>query len=322
MSPRAVDRDKEKRTEIARTTLETVQRGKFVLDDVMHDVSASTARSLEGVRLYGPESPLAEWRHGPARSSFTPASPVFRDTTCKSIILEISTLAGARLLWTTSKASDRSAIGILNFASAKTPGGGFLTGAQAQEESLARSSNLYATLQTDLAEQFYTLHRLDPEGGYYSHSILYSPSVTFFRDDDGTFLKPIEVDVMTCAAVNAGVVRQSFFARLAGKSEEAKIERVMRERMARILAVAERHGLRQLVLGSFGTGVFKNKVEMVAGIWADLLGKESSRFGKSFDRVVFAILGKETFTRFEDAFEARVIGDGRYRGESASMHSS
>jgi len=34
----------------------------------------------------------------------------------------------------------------LNFASAKNAGGGFLGGSQAQEESLARSSALYATL--------------------------------------------------------------------------------------------------------------------------------------------------------------------------------
>ncbi|HBR75644.1 MAG TPA: TIGR02452 family protein, partial [Cyanobacteria bacterium UBA11159] len=37
-------------------------------------------------------------------------------------------------------------IGVLNFASAKNPGGGFLRGTQAQEESLARSSALYKSL--------------------------------------------------------------------------------------------------------------------------------------------------------------------------------
>ena len=37
-------------------------------------------------------------------------------------------------------------VGVLNFASAKNPGGGFLNGAMAQEESLAASGGLYRTL--------------------------------------------------------------------------------------------------------------------------------------------------------------------------------
>ncbi len=40
-------------------------------------------------------------------------------------------------------------VGVLNFASAKNPGGGFLRGANAQEESLARSSSLYLALSQD-----------------------------------------------------------------------------------------------------------------------------------------------------------------------------
>ena len=41
----------------------------------------------------------------------------------------------------------KEAVGVLNFASAKNPGGGFLNGAKAQEESLAASGGLYQTLQ-------------------------------------------------------------------------------------------------------------------------------------------------------------------------------
>src|SRR4051812_40037332 len=37
-------------------------------------------------------------------------------------------------------------VAMLNFASAKSPGGGFLGGSQAQEESLARASALYPCL--------------------------------------------------------------------------------------------------------------------------------------------------------------------------------
>ena len=39
------------------------------------------------------------------------------------------------------------AVAALNFASARSPGGGFLSGSQAQEESLARASALYTCLQ-------------------------------------------------------------------------------------------------------------------------------------------------------------------------------
>jgi uncharacterized protein (TIGR02452 family) len=77
-------------------------------------------------------------------------------------------------------------IACLNFASAKNPGGGFLSGSQAQEESLARASGLYASLQTQ--PEFYAFHR-QQASGIYSHRIIYSPHVPVFRDDGGRLLE-------------------------------------------------------------------------------------------------------------------------------------
>ncbi|TDL18021.1 hypothetical protein BD410DRAFT_793713 [Rickenella mellea] len=289
------DSQRRTRSDIAQTTLKAVETGKFTVDGDVFDIADLVNKSVEETRLYGSDSTLSSWKTNiPSLTSSSSRS--------NSIILEISTLAGARLLATTRP--DHK-IGVLNFASAKKPGGGFLGGAQAQEESIARSSSLYPTLITPTTKPFYDTHRHDPKGGYYSHAMIYSPGVVCFRDDSGEWLKPIEVDVVTSPAVNAGTVRQTLYAELAGKSEEAKIERVMRERMARILYLFEKNGVRHLVLGSFGTGVFKNDVKTVARIWADLLGREGSRFEKSFERVVFAVLGKETFTKFEEAFDAR-----------------
>ena len=88
---------------------------------------------------------------------------------------------------------------------------------------------------------------------------------------------------------------------------EGKIETAMRERMARVLFLFERQGVRHLVLGSFGTGVFKNKVDTVASIWADLLVGDNARFAHSFEHVVFAVLGRDTYDTFRDVFDARDV---------------
>jgi uncharacterized protein (TIGR02452 family) len=72
-------------------------------------------------------------------------------------------------------------VGVLNFASAKNPGGGFLRGASAQEESLARSSSLYLALsQERFFTEFYGYNRRG-KTGIYSDRIIYSPRVTIFK---------------------------------------------------------------------------------------------------------------------------------------------
>ena len=100
-------------------------------------------------------------------------------------------------------------IGVLNFASAKKPGGGFINGAQAQEESIARSSTLYPSLTTREGKKFYTHYQADPNNAFYTHAMVYSPAVVLFRGDMGDLKKPIDVDVLTSAAVNAGDVREN-----------------------------------------------------------------------------------------------------------------
>jgi len=199
----------------------------------------------------------------------------------------------------------RRRVGVLNFASAKKPGGGFQSGAQAQEESIARSSTLYPSLVGSRGEEFYSSHNKTFTGGYYSHAMIFSPDVTVFRTDSGKLAEPIQIDVVTSAAVNAGAVRQTLNGQVAGEAEEVKIGRVMKERMGRILFLFEKHRVNDLVLGSFGTGVFQNNVSLVAAIWAELLVAPGARFANSFDRVVFAILGRSTFVEFRDSFEER-----------------
>ncbi|GBE87627.1 hypothetical protein SCP_1103040 [Sparassis crispa] len=297
------DKRRRRLKEIAESTLEAIEQGSFSLNNVTHDLNSRIVRAKKNTRYYAPDSLLSRW------SSLSPPwrSP---QTPTKVSLLETSTLEGARWLSATHSgnrpASDASAkIAILNFASAKKPGGGFKSGAQAQEESIARSSTLYPTLMTRTGQEFYTLHHRDQKGGYYSHAMIYSPGVTVFRDDGGGWVEPLDVDVLTSAAVNAGVARHTLHGRVAGPAVEGKIEKAMRERMARILYLFESNRATSIVLGSFGTGVFRNNVAVVANIWADLLLSDGARFKDSFDHVAFAILGKPTFEEFQKVFEDR-----------------
>lgn len=257
---------------------------------------------LSGTRYYASDSLLSLW------SQPTSASNVTRESATEISIVEISTLEGANFLASNSHTppeETRRRIGVLNFASAKHPGGGFQSGAQAQEESIARSSTLYQSLTSPKVGRFYSSHNKDPKGGYYSHTMIFSPDVTVFRTDSGKLTEPMQIDVVTSAAVNAGVVRRTLNGQVAGEAEEVKIGRVMKERMGRILFLFEKYGVKDLVLGSFGTGVFQNKVSLVAAIWAELLVAPGARFANSFDRVVFAIIGRSTFVEFRDSFEER-----------------
>jgi uncharacterized protein (TIGR02452 family) len=71
----------------------------------------------------------------------------------------------------------RDEVVALNFASATRPGGGFRSGAHAQEESLARASGLVASLEA--AAEFYTFHRAQRDARY-SDRVIYSPAYRCF----------------------------------------------------------------------------------------------------------------------------------------------
>ncbi|MBD0314816.1 MAG: TIGR02452 family protein [Microcoleus sp. T3-bin5] len=190
-------------------------------------------------------------------------------------VANATTLSAARRL----KAEGSAKVLALNFASAKNPGGGFLSGSQAQEESLARASGLYATQQAQFA--FYEHHR-SGHSCLYSDHVIYSPSVPVFRDDAGTLLaQPWQCHFLTAAAVNAGAVRQN------EPQRKNQIIPIMEQRTRMVLAGAIAHGCDALVLGAWGCGVFKNDPFVVAGIFAKILAESPSE--GQFRHIDFAV---------------------------------
>jgi uncharacterized protein (TIGR02452 family) len=181
-------------------------------------------------------------------------------------------------------------IALLNFASATKPGGGFLNGANAQEESIARSSGLYPCINQHQEMYQYGARDRSP---LYSDYMSFSPKVPYFREDDGKLSeRPIYVSMITSPAVN--------LSQCDGR-EASQAREVMKVRMRKIIWIAIEHGVRGLVLGAFGCGVFKNDPSDIARIEAELLVEE--HLGQFFDLVVNPIICTRGNDRNFVAFE-------------------
>lgn len=178
-------------------------------------------------------------------------------------------------------------IGALNFASAKNPGGGFLGGARAQEESLARSSGLYFSLTSPAARVYYVENKKESKCIYTDH-VICTPACPVIKDDAGTLREvPMKVTFITAPAVNAGVVRK----RLSYRDGPDEVIRDRMERRIRyVLDVAAENEVDRIVLGAFGCGVFRNDPAVVAAIFYNLLVREG--YAACFSHIVFAIPGK------------------------------
>ncbi|MDQ0994330.1 TIGR02452 family protein [Streptomyces sp. V3I7] len=259
---------------IARGTEEIVAAGTYVAPDgreVLLAAAIEAARSA--TRMYGPYP--------------VPVPPATEADTLVEVTAESSLEAARRL------ADPSNPVAVLNFASARNPGGGYLNGAQAQEEALCRASALYTCLLR--APEFYDHHRAhrDP---FYTDRVVHSPAVPVFRDDRGDLLdQPYLAGFLTAAAPNAGVV----LSRMPERASE--LPRALGVRAERVLETAAALGYRRLVLGAWGCGVFRNDPVRVAGAFRGLLGA-GGRFERAFEHVVFGVLDRTRGAVVREAF--------------------
>ena len=159
----------------------------------------------------------------------------------------------------------------LNFANGIHPGGGFLSGARAQEEVLCRSSALYQTLVND---PMYEAHRKRPRPDSTDWAI-YSPDVPVFRKDGGVELdQPWLLSFITCAAPVASRI---------GQPESGDL---LQRRIHRVLSITKAFGYAALVLGAWGCGAFANDPRRTA---VDFRRALENDFSGAFFEIVFAI---------------------------------
>lgn len=273
-----------KLTSVAAETVQFASRGEYAAP------SGATIRirdrvlaAVKGSVLYRPGS-LDTWE---------PKERLERPATIE-VTGETTAAAGRRLV----EQEGEGRVAILNFASGKNPGGGFLRGAKAQEEDLARCSALYACLVEQ--RDYYDQNRASGSLLYTDH-LIYSPDVPFFRDEQHALLeRPFALSIITVPAPNAGEALQR------DEGSEQDIRAALERRAAMVLAAAGAHGHRCLVLGAWGCGVFRNDSVEVADVFALWLGHP--RFRGAFSRVVFAVYDRAADQPNYRAFRDRFAG--------------
>jgi len=273
-------KNKSGRTEIARHSLQIIEDGYYSSengDKVI--VEGKIAHSVAETCTYTPEEmqALKEVVLAQDKNTFDTRIEVWNCSTIDAL----QNLAGS------------SKVGILNFASAKNPGGGFLGGASAQEESLARSSSLYAALSKDRSMYEYNRARTTL---LYSDYLIYSPETIFWFDDEGNYLPELLIaDVITSPAPNRGAILQNN-----RKDELALLPEVFKERIRQVLAIAYSKGCETLILGAWGCGVFRNEPADVAAYFEEVI---RTHFSTAFKHIVFAVYDRSKDGANIQAFE-------------------
>lgn len=178
-----------------------------------------------------------------------------------------------------AKEGDR--ICVLNYASYKHPGGGFLSGAKSQEEDLCRESGLFHCLVSQHA--WYKAHRLESTACTYTDDFIYSKDVPFIRNG-----KVYLTDVLTMAAPNACDTDYDF-------------NDIFEKRMSIAYRIPACNDCNVVLLGAWGCGVFGNDPKFVAGTWM----KMTKRWPHLYREVVHPVKDERVFRVFKDVILGR-----------------
>lgn len=264
---------------IALDTVEILNNKTFSLDGTTIHLQATVDRCIANTVFYAANDVIP----------VQPPSNYFYPVTDIQVTQESSLQACHRI----AKVNRKDHVACLNFASAIEPGGMFRDGTNTQEDSLARASALFVALDSDTGKQMYLYNRQHHAShrGLYSDTILYSPDVPVFKDDNGNLEAPYPISFITAAAVDRPLCK--------GVPEET-IRETMYNRARKILSVAANNGVKHLVLGAWGCGIFAHDPTDIASLFADLLTEDD--FKERFVSVTFPLTDPTMLRIFQEHF--------------------
>lgn len=186
---------------------------------------------------------------------------------------------------------------VLNFASSINPGGFFMQGSSAQEESLCHHSTLYNVLASNAFVPLYENNRKSQRDGLFQDRGIWTPNV-IITDDAGVARRT--VNVLTLPAPNLKAVHRAH-----GDREVAN--EVFRRRMRMLIDFVNIIGQRGLVLGAWGCGAFGWPASWVA----NMMQTEMARFAGN--KIRLSIIDRPTADIFKNNLIHVPLRDGEQR---------
>lgn len=259
---------KELRTKEYRNTVEIVNQGHYVTESGAEYTFPSDSEMMRHTIFYGTEIPVVE-----------------ESQSSEQTIVEVRNIdclyAGAEL-----KTQGYNPA-VLNMASRRNPGGGVVTGAGAQEETLFRRTNLFRSLYqfAPYAEQYgikrsHQQYPLDRNFGG-----IYTPDAIYFRESEqkgyALLEKPICLSFITVAGINRPDLTAD------GKIADHHVGPI-KNKIRTIFRMGLVHGHDSLVLGALGCGAFRNPPRHVARLFHEVM--DEPEFKNRYRLIVFAIL--------------------------------
>lgn len=176
---------------------------------------------------------------------------------------------------------------VLNMASRRNPGGGVVTGAGAQEETLFRRTNLFRSLYqfAPYAEQYgirRSRHQYPLDRNYGG---VYTPDAIYFRESEqkgyALLEEPVSLSFITVAGMNRPDLTVD------GMIADHHVGPI-KNKIRTIFRMGLVHGHDSLVLGALGCGAFRNPPRHVARLFLEVM--DEPEFKNRYRLIVFAIL--------------------------------
>lgn len=177
-------------------------------------------------------------------------------------------------------------VAVLNFASFKHPGGGFINGSMAQEEALCHESTLYNVIADDTFRQFYNYNKQHLNRGMYHNRAIYSPNIAFTEGVNDEIVA--YADVITCACPN-----YSYYIKMKVSPSENLL--TLKSRIEFVKKILVENDVQIAILGAYGCGVFGQDPVTVASIFKETF---STKTNNLLEKIIYAIPGGPNYKMF------------------------